>query len=116
MDKTHLTKLLNEINVYYNEQNCVVISFIKTNLLRLKNISNIRLQLLFENNKKENMEFCINNKIDASMNFALLDIFTIKKLHKNKLKVGAWTVNSFFIASNLANLGVDYITTDFKLK
>ena len=33
-------------------------------------------------------------------------------IHKNHLKIGAWTVNTLEQINKLATMGIDYITTD----
>ncbi len=119
MTDENLQALLSEIDEFYNRDNCVIISFFHSNLLKLKSMCNIELQLLFCDNKNENVQFCLNNKIGASMFFGLIDPVTTIKLHKNNLKVAAWTVDNFFVASHLAIITggkLDYITSNLKLQ
>lgn len=104
--------ILSEINEYYSKNKCIIISFEKSNLLKLKNKTNIPLQLLFNNNVNENVQFCIDNKIHASMDYKIIYRNVVNKLHSHGLKVGAWTVNDFFNNFRMKNLGVDYITSD----
>ena len=107
-----INRLLSEINNHYSKSNCIIISFEKSNLLKLKDKTDIPLQLLFYNNIEENVNFCIANKIHASMDCKIIFRNVVNKLHNNGLKVGAWTVNSPFDNFRMKNLGVDYITSD----
>lgn len=104
-------KLLEEIDSVYSRKKCNIISFDKETLLKFKN-QKIELQLLFLGDIENNIEFCIENNINASMFFALIKIEDVEKLHKHKLKIGAWTVNSREECDKLISYGVDYITSD----
>lgn len=106
-----VSKLIEEIDQNYNRKKCNIISFEKENLLKFKG-QNIELQLLFSASVEDNINFCIENKINASMFFAIITEKDVARLHKYNLKVGAWTVNSREVCDTLISYGVDYITSD----
>lgn len=111
-EEIHLANLVNIIDNNYSREKCKIISFSKSNLLKLKDICDIDLQYLFSGDIDENIEFCIKNKIHASMAYYAIQKQHVRLLHNASLEIGAWTVNDKFSVKSLASLKVDYITSD----
>lgn len=108
-----VTRLLNEIDAYYDIDKCVIISFSSENLLKVKEQSSVELQYLIGANKDAAIDFCISNKINPSVSYNILEKSDVNRAHENDLKVGTWTVNSETINNKVKSMGVDYITSDF---
>lgn len=107
-----IAKLLDEIDKYYCIDNVVIISFVESNLTRVRAQSNVQLQYLMNNYVDEKMEFCIENNIMPSVAWGLIDSYYVNMAHQNNLKIGAWTVNSAVANELMKKLGVDYVTSD----
>ena len=104
--------MLSIIDEYYTQEKSIVISFNKGNLLKLKQVSKMELMYLFDVGKESNINFCIENKINPSMYFALIRKDDVQKIHDNGLKIGAWTVNNIFANIRMKKLKLDFITSD----
>lgn len=112
LNQNSLSNLVNEIDLYYNRTNCVIISFISSNLLKLKENYNFVMCLLFDDNIEQSVNFCIKNNIHASIGYKNINKSIVSNLHKNNLKVCAWTVNSKIDIKRLKMCDVDYIVSD----
>lgn len=89
------------------------ISFSYTELLSVRATSPEQpVQYLCSKLKDGDLERLKADKIDASIKYTNISANIIERLHEAGLEVGCWTVNNGFIATRLASLGVDYITTD----
>ncbi len=107
-----VTRLLEEIDTYYDIDKCVIISFSSENLLKIKEQSSVELHYLIGENKGSAIDFCIRNKINPSVSYKILNKNDVDKVHKNDLKVGTWTVNDSFNNNLMKAYNVDYITSD----
>lgn len=59
------------------------------------------------------VDWCIANKLDMCVNYDSITQEMVDKLHDADLKIGAYTINSFYTAFVYAKaVGVDTITTD----
>lgn len=111
-------KVISTLKKYDLCNNTLISSFNPKSLEICKGIDDkIKLGVLFNKNKKRNLDFAIN--IDAysinpkvyMVNKKLIDLS-----HNNGIKVFSYTVNKPSIAINLENLGCDGIFTDNILK
>jgi glycerophosphoryl diester phosphodiesterase len=100
------------ITEHYSQEQCVIISFNKENLLNFKKLSTMELMCLFDVGKEGNINFCIENKINPSIYYVLIKKEDVEKVHSCGLKMGAWTVNNIFANIRMKKLKVDYITSD----
>ncbi len=113
---------IEEIKTIYNnikKQNylgkTIFISFLLDNLIDLRKIS-----------KHQAAQYLVGEIIDIEKTILTLKKYNlgidayhkaltkenISKLHKNKIKVNAWTVNNVIDAKRLISIGVDFITTN----
>ncbi|MGC9132278.1 MAG: glycerophosphodiester phosphodiesterase [Candidatus Micrarchaeia archaeon] len=107
-------KVLEEIKKRKMEKNCIIVSFYKEALEKVKQIDEkIETGLIFVKDKE-----AIENALKIKANYILpLYHFThssdIEKAHKNGLKVIVWTINDKEEAKRFKEKGVDGIATDF---
>ncbi len=89
------------------------ISFSSENLLHLREgYPTASAQYLIEEWTDENVNFMIDNQIDADLRWDLVKSRRVKKLHNAGLKVNCWTVDGELCAWVMAACGVDFITTN----
>lgn len=108
-----ISMLINQIEQYYDADKVVIISFSQNNLLKVKEQSSIELQYLFTENTPEAFQFCFDNDINPSINFARLKATDVKNVHNHNLKIGVWTVNLMTANVLMKEFGVDFITSDY---
>lgn len=89
------------------------ISFSGENLLYLrKAYPSASAQYLTEDCTDEEIDFMIENKIDADLSWACVTRGRVQRLHNAGLKVNCWTVDGAACATLMADYGVDMITTN----
>lgn len=111
-----INKLLKKIKFYRYLKNCIFITFNREVLLYLrKKHPLLRLQLLVNNPIKRYFNFCKTNNIDVSLYEKLVSKENVEKLKAQGIKVAVWTVNNKTTAQKFADMGVDYITSDYLL-
>lgn len=111
--REEISQIIKTINEHNYLDRVIFISFDYDNLLYVREISPEQsVQYLFSEVTDEIIEKLIRDKVDAGINFTSLTKRILNKLHSAGLKVNCWTVDIPFIAEQLANIGVDYITTN----
>ena len=91
----------------------IFISFSSENLLHVRTAyPTASAQYLIEEWTDENINFMIENQIDASLRWDLVKSRRVKKLHNAGLKVNCWTVDGRLCAAAMVMCGVDFITTN----
>ncbi|MBR2442338.1 MAG: hypothetical protein IKB20_04680 [Clostridia bacterium] len=89
------------------------ISFSAENLLRLKEgYPTASAQYIIEEWTDENVNFMIENQIDADLRWDLVKSRRVKQLHNAGLQVNCWTVDGQLCAAAMVMCGVDFITTN----
>ena len=89
------------------------ISFSRDNLLALRMAyPNAETQYIVQEVKADDIEFMIENKMDANLCWISVNPFLVKKLHDAGLKVNVWTVDGYVCAYLAILFGVDMITTN----
>ena len=89
------------------------ISFAGENLLRLREkYADADAQFLAEDSTDEEIEFMIQNKLDADLCWAHLTKAKVDRLHAAGLKVNCWTVDGRVCATLIKSCGVDFITSN----
>lgn len=89
------------------------ISFSGENLLYLrKACPSASAQYLTEDCTDEEIDFMIENKIDADLSWVCVTRGRVQRLHNAGLKVNCWTVDGAACATLMADYGVDMITTN----
>ncbi|MBE7086109.1 MAG: hypothetical protein E7366_03035 [Clostridiales bacterium] len=89
------------------------ISFAGENLLRLREkYADADAQFLAEDSTDEEIEFMIQNKLDADLCWTHLTKAKVDRLHAAGLKVNCWTVDGRVCATLIKSCGVDFITSN----
>ena len=94
-------------------ENVTFISFVYDNLLKVRKfLPEQPVQYLFEEMTEEIIQRVIDDRFDVDVYYKVLTKENIQRLHDAGIKVNCWTVDRPGIAEALAELGVDYITTN----
>jgi glycerophosphoryl diester phosphodiesterase len=89
------------------------ISFNYDNLLKIRKIRpDQSVQYLFKNVTDEIVQNVIRDGFDVDVYHKALDGETVRRFHEAGIKINCWTVDEKERAEELAELGVDYITTN----
>ncbi len=89
------------------------ISFVYTNLQKVRALlPGQSAQFLFDVIADEIIETLVKDGIDVDVHYAALDEKTVELLHSKGLRVNCWTVDSKETAEKLADMKVDFITTN----
>lgn len=89
------------------------ISFSGENLVELrKGYPTADAQYLVEEATEEEIQFMIDNKLDADLRWDCVKKKLVERLHKEGLKVNCWTVDGRECARLMKNCGVDFITSN----
>lgn len=116
--KSHFTdeetaRFIDIIKNYEYLENTTFISFGFENLVKVKKIlPEQSVQFLYGETTKELLDKLVAYKMDADVHYKALNKEVIDILHKAGLKVNCWTVDDKEIAEQLAEWGVDYITSN----
>lgn len=132
--KSKITELLNMITEYGINDRITLSSSTATNLVRIKSVYDeiessiiefqpqfVRPKLLYLTSSPSSpmsghdtkVDWCIENKINISINYAAATQKIVDKMHDAGLTVGVYTINNFYTAfTYLYGVGVDTITTD----
>ena len=106
-------KIVDIINEYGYIDNLTFISFKYQNLVYIrKALPTATVQFLFERMTDEIVSRLIEDKIDVDVYYELLNEDNVKMFHDAGLKVNCWTVDNPKVAEKLADMGVDFITTN----
>lgn len=105
--------LVDKIRTLGLESSTLILSYDKETILNFQGLTTAELFFVFNSNLEEQIDFCVNNNINACMNYKLVTKDIVNTLHAKNLKVNAWTVDEFFTYMHLASFNVDYITSDF---
>ena len=110
-----LKRLADTVKEYFACSDVWFISFFGNLLLSLKKIEpEFHYQYLFVDGSEENLQFCIDNNMDADMLCLNVTEEITKRLHAHNLKVNVWTVNKKESADYLSQtVEVDYITSNY---
>lgn len=79
---------------------------------------NIKLQFVAKTNYENYLEDCIKYQIDLDISLSIYFenreafIFNVNKFHTHGLEVNCWVTDDMRLLKELAEIGVDYITTD----
>ena len=112
-EETHIYRIAEIIREKGWLDKTTFISFIGNNLVALrKKYANVQAQFLTEYPTEENLQFMIQNSLDADLRMSCLTKEYVDKLHGAGRKVNCWTVNTLENAQKAKELGVDFITTN----
>ncbi len=89
------------------------ISFIYDNLLKVRKLRpDQSVQYLFKNVTDEIIQNVIRDGFDVDVHHKALAAETVRRFREAGIKINCWTVDEKERAEELAELGVDYITTN----
>ena len=89
------------------------ISFSGENLVELrKGYPTADAQFLVEEATEEEIQFMIDNKLDADLRWDCVRKKLVERLHNAGLKVNCWTVDGKECARLMKKCGVDFITSN----
>lgn len=110
---SQITGILNLIESQTYTDKTIIISFHLDNLVTVRKLlPTIELHYLTDNFNISLLNNLTTYKLNLSMHHALVTKDLMDLIHKNHLKIGAWTVNTLEQINKLATMGIDYITTD----
>ena len=94
-------------------ENVTFISFVYSNITKIRKICPKQsVQFLFTNFTEEIIAKLIKERIDVDVHYKALTKEILDLLHENGLKVNCWTVDDPKKAEELAEWGIDYITSN----
>ena len=94
-------------------EHTIFISFDFDNLVYLKEkLPEQPVQFLIGTCDEELIQKLVDHKMDLDIHFRGLTKEIVDKCHANGIKVNCWTVDRVEDATRLAELGVDYITSN----
>ena len=94
-------------------EKCIFISFYKEPLVFTREIlKEAEIQFLNDKIDEETFEFCKKYNFGLDVHYKAVTKESVKKFHKENLKVNVWTVDDPKLAKELVKMGVDYITTN----
>lgn len=95
-------------------ENVIFISFVLENCIILRSIlaQNDIQWLIGVKLKDEDIRILTENHLDLDIHYSFLDSDLIKRLHDLGIKVNCWTCDDADAARNLAQMGVDFITSN----
>lgn len=113
MQKQYITKIVNFIKSCDMLENTIFISFAGENLVELKReYPTAKAQFLFCDATEQNLQFMVDNGLDADIYYKSLTKEYADLLKSNGIKINCWTVNNLQDATALQSLGVDFITSN----
>ena len=108
-----IERMIEIIKSYGQLDNITFISFIYSNLVRVRRVlPNHSAQFLFSNMSDKLMKILIKDRIDIDMDHGGVTRELIDRAHAAGLTVNCWTVDSPERAEELIGFGIDYITTN----
>ena len=111
-----ILKVYNLIKEYKFLKTAIIISFDLDYLITLRKMdSTLRLQDVGKKGVLDELDKCIEYKIDIDIHWFYCNKKLVEYCHANGLKVNIWTVNDEALIYHFMRMGVDYITTDVKM-
>lgn len=113
-EKANTVKMVEEIKALDYLENMIFISFSFDNCMDLRSIlPNAKIQFLFSDAVTDELFTRLKeNKFDLDIYYKSITKEWIDKLHAHGIEVNVWTCNGKDEAEALAEMGVDYITTN----
>lgn len=109
-----LEKVVDEFNSYDYLDSVMFISFDLENCINLRKIlPNAKIQYLtFKEITEDTISVLVKNNLDLDAEYFLLTKGIVDKLHSLGIEVNCWTCDDKQEAEKLADMGVDYITSN----
>ena len=112
-EKEDIVKICDEINELGYLESVIFISFAFNNLVKLREIyPKQKVQFLTSIYFDELPGLLIKHKFDLDIHFAQLTEERIKLLHENGIEINCWTCDEKERGEELAEWGIDYITSN----
>lgn len=112
-DCSNVPRLIDLITRLGFRGRCIILTSMRSVLdyIRL-NYPDVTLQFLTSQYWKNHVAWTLDHRLDVDVNHEYVDPETVATYHDAGLKVNTWTVNSLAEYFRLADLGVDFVTTD----
>lgn len=109
-----LKRVIDEFYSFDYLSSVIFISFDLENCINLRKLlPAAKIQYLtFKEITDETIDVLVNNKLDLDAEYYLLTKEIVDKLHSLKIEVNCWTCDDKEEAEKLADIGVDYITSN----
>lgn len=109
-----LKKVIDEIYEYNYLDSVIFISFNLDNCINLRKIlPNVKIQYLYEMEiTNEVIDILVKNNLDLDARYDILNKGIIDSLHSLGIEINCWTCDDKQDAEKLADMGVDYITSN----
>lgn len=108
-----IAQIIETVKAYDHLEDTTFIAFSYENLRKIRKILPQQpVQFLFDEVTDEILDNVIKDKMDVDIYYELVSKELVDYLHQNGIKVNCWTVDNKEQAEKLAEMGVDYITTD----
>lgn len=115
-DQSNVHLLVDKIYEYNLQDKAIIIAFEKNVIDYVKNTLHYdNVQLLLNESYRSYLDFCFENRINASIKWEYVSLEIINEFHKRGLFVNTWTINSSqskALMSKFIMWGIDYITSD----
>lgn len=115
MEEKYIQKIIDEINELDYMHSTIFISFKMNNLIILRKLvpdANIQFLTSQEDLGEDIFEALSKHRLDLDIKYRSLTKEVIDRVHSMGLKVNCWTCDDKADAKRLADMGVDYITTN----
>ncbi|MBD5246268.1 MAG: hypothetical protein HDS58_03365 [Barnesiella sp.] len=112
-DQSMIPALMAEIEKAGMTENVIMLTSMKKCLEAIgRDYPHVKRQFLGGAKWKDSMDWIKQQNIDVDLIWTAVQPEDVKMLHDMGLKVNVWTVDSPETAANLAEMGVDFITTN----
>ena len=108
-----ISQIIDIVKSFDYLENVTFISFVYSNITKIRNICPTQsVQFLFSRFTDEIVAKLIENRIDVDVYYKALTKEIVNSLHAKGLVINCWTVDDKEKAEELAEWGVDYITSN----
>lgn len=112
-EKDDIKKICDEIAELDYLNNVIFISFAFDNLVKLRDFyPEQKVQFLLDDYYDELPSLLKEHKFDLDIHYKALTEERIRCLHENGIEVNCWTCDDKEVGEDLANWGIDYITSN----
>lgn len=112
-DQSMIPALLEQVKRHGFIDSCIILTSMRPCLeFVMKNYPNVNVQFLGGAKWKNAMDWIKEHHIDVDLLHTAVTAEDVKMLHDMGLKVNVWTVDDPVRAAELAEMGVDFITTN----
>lgn len=113
LTEADMEPILNLIKNYGLERKCVIISFIKDLLIKMRELSDvISIQYIITTLTETEIDGCAEYNFDVDTRYSSLTLDLVKYAHSKGLKVNVWTIDSVTKYNTVKITYPDFISTN----